>query len=90
MHFLAYKEKSLACAKIKENQFEDTSTDGKLSIITMMDEIQWKLEWKQEIEYSDSSKLLTLFGLFGLSVFLRKDQDLGFFYIVVLLKNVVE
>ena len=40
LHFSAYHEKSVGCAKTTQFQFEDLSTDKKLSINTLMEEVK--------------------------------------------------
>ena len=69
MHFCAlsaFHENSFDCAKVKEVNFEDTSTAEKLSIITFMEEVEPTVIEKGEFEYRGVLKL-TFFGIFGLS-----------------------
>ena len=52
--FSAFHENSVVCAKNKQVQFEDPSTDRKLSINTLT-----KLMEKCEIDYRITSKLIS-------------------------------
>ena len=52
----------LACGKVKEFEFEDLSTDRKLLIITLMEEVKPIVMKKYKVEYRYISKLISFFA----------------------------
>ena len=62
--FSAYHAKSVACERINDIQFEDPCADTKLSIVTLMDDVQPIVTEKFEFEYWDRSTLISIVVLF--------------------------
>ena len=75
MAFWASDENSVACVEIKECQFTHSSADRRLSINTLMEKVKLIVMEKYEFDYPGISKLLSIPGFFGLSVFGFKDQN---------------
>ena len=73
--FWAWYENSVACANVRKPQLNVQSTDGRLLIITLIEEVKITIVKKCEFESRVISKIVWFFHPFGPSLFRRWDSD---------------
>ena len=70
--------KSVVGTKIKDFQFEDLSTDKKLSTITLMEELKPIFMEKNDLEYWDKSKMLSFLALWIMGIRTQGSRSMTF------------